>query len=98
MEKLDVEKAFPQSKGDFIPVPGSFTVEGWDSVVMERGTPKERTAKVVRFLREDGVAVVLFADQLRREGEKLLVSKAHFDKQVARADEWAAGRRGVPKK
>ena len=92
MEKIDVEKLFQPAKGDFIAVPGSFTVDGWDTIQGKKGP-----AKIVRLRREDGLNLTLFADQLRVEGEKLLVSGAHFQSQLARAEQWAAGR-GVPKK
>ena len=93
MEKIDVEKKFPQAKGDFIPVPKSFLVDGWEAIPGKKGT-----VKIVRFRREDGLNVSLFADQLRQEGEVLLVSAAHLAKQLERAEQWAAGARGVPPK
>ena len=93
MEKIDVEKKFPQAKGDFIPIPASLKVDGWGEVPTKKGA-----VKVVRFRREDGLNVAFFADQLRQEGEALFISSAHLAKQIKRAEEWAAGKGGVPQK
>jgi len=92
MEKIDVEKTFPAAKGDFIPIPASYKADGWESIPGKKGA-----VKIVRFRREDGLNISFFADQLRQEGGVLLVSEAHLKKQLARAEEWAAGR-GVPQK
>jgi len=93
MEKIDVTKEFRKAEGDFIPIPGSFTVDGWDTVQTKKGA-----AQTVRFQREDGLSITLFADQLRKEGDKFLVSVAHFNSQLARAEEWAVKKGTAPKK
>lgn len=81
MEKIDANK-FPVYSGDFQAIPASFQVGG-------RGEPvqtKKGPADTFVLVREDGLVVRLFADQLRQEGDKLLVSASALQKQIARAE------------
>jgi len=93
MEKVNVEQTFlkaPESKP--MELPASFKAEGWGTLETGNGA-----AKVVRFRREDGLLLTLFADQLRQEGGKLFVMADHFAKQLERAELWMAKRAAAPK-
>lgn len=84
LEKLDVRKSLQESRGDFIPIPDRVRLLGWRSQATKKGP-----ADVVEFQLEDGLVVAVFADQLRKDGDKLLVSKANFEAQIVRAKKWA---------
>jgi len=87
MEKVDVKKRFPEWKGDFQPITEDFAIGGWGLAQTKKGA-----IEIVTLVRtRDNLAVTVFADQLRLDGDKLLVSKQHFDKQLARAATWAQG-------
>jgi hypothetical protein len=90
MEKLDLEKMkakFPEYTGDFQQVSEDYAIGGWGLANTKKGAIP--TLTLVRIM--DGVSFALFSDQLRMEGSKLFASKAHFDKQLARAEAWARG-------
>ena len=87
MEKVDLKKRFAEYKGDFFPIGEDFTIGGWSLIETKKGAMEALT--LVRI--KDGLVVAVFADQLRQDGDKLLVSKAHLLKQIARQEEWARG-------
>jgi len=87
MEKVDLKKRFPQYMGDFFPLSEDYTIGGWTLVQTKKGAIEALT--LVRI--KDSLIFTVFADQLRQDGDKLLVSKAHLLKQIARQEEWARG-------
>jgi hypothetical protein len=95
MEKINVEQEFKKYDGDFIPLPSTFRILGFKSLAYKKnGT--EKIATVVIAKREDGEEITLFADQLRKEGDVLLVSSAHLQAQIARQEAYKATK-GRPK-
>lgn len=94
MEEINAEKMFKKYEGDFIPLPSTFQIVGFKSLVYKKNGA-EKIAIVVIAKREDGEEITLFADQLRKEGDSLLVSNAHLQAQIKRQEAWKAG--GRPK-
>lgn len=86
MEKLDTSK-YPESKGDFIFLPEWYGIDGWKNIATKKG--EVRGLVLVRTFADGGKGyITLFADQLRQEGGKLLVSEGHYRKQLERAAKW----------
>jgi hypothetical protein len=95
MEKLNLEQLkqkFPEYQGDFQQVSEDYAVGGWGFAQTKKGAIP--TITLVRI--KDGLSFALFSDQLRMEGARLFASKAHFDKQLARAEAWRAGAASRP--
>ena len=86
MEKVDVKK-YQEYRGDFVPISEEYVVAGWSLANTKKGP-----VEVLNLTRiKDGLTFGLFADQLRQEGGKLHVSKAHLDKQLARQADFVRG-------
>lgn len=89
MEKIDIT-TFPKYEGDFIKLPSTFRVLGFKSIAYKDKKNNPITAAVLVCKREDGEEITLFSDQLRKEGDALLVSEAHLKQQVARQEAYRA--------
>lgn len=90
MEKIDVEKEFKKYDGDFVKLPSTFRILGFNSIAYKDKTGKAANATVLVVKREDNVEVQLFSDQLRKEGDALFISEAHLQKQIARQEAYQA--------
>lgn len=96
MEKIDLAKEFKAYEGDFIPLPASYSVLGFKNMAWKDKKGQQTLSPVLLVKREDGLEVTLFSDQLRKEGQALLVSASHLKAQMERQEQWTA-RRASPK-
>jgi len=89
MNKLDLSK-IPDAKADFIDLPSWWALDGKKTFTPKKGRSAGVPTDVLIFRKQDGDEIALFADQLRQEGNKLLVSERHYKAQLERAAAWKA--------
>jgi len=97
MEKINLEKEFKAYDGDWVKLPSTFRCLGFKQLAFKNKAGEAVLSPVLVVKREDGVEFMLFADQLRKEGDALFVSEAHLQAQIKRQEEYAARQGARPK-